>query len=174
MTTIETKATHLDIEFLYLDLKVCTRCRGTHVNLEAAISEVAQVLRTTGVEVSTRKIHVQSEEQAHDLGIVSSPTIRINGQDIQPDVKESPCEPCGDLCGCGEGVTCRVWTHQGQEYTTPPKAMIVEAILAEVYGGTKTVSPIPLREAGAPDNLKRFFAAGQGKEAEASPGSPPH
>lgn len=79
-----------------------------------------------------RKIHVQSEKQARQLGFISSPTIRINGRDIQLDVKESLCESCGDLCG--EDVNCRVWVYQGKEYTAPPKAMIIDAVLREVYG----------------------------------------
>jgi Protein of unknown function (DUF2703). len=93
---------YLDIKFMYLDLSVCTWCRETDANLEEAISEVAQILRTTGVEIGVQKIHVRSEEQARQLGFISSPTIRINGRDIQLDVKESPCGCCGDGC-CGGG-----------------------------------------------------------------------
>lgn len=79
----------LNIEFLYLNLSVCTRCRETGASLEEAVSEVAGVLEATGLQVAMRKIRVESEEQARELGFASSPTIRINGQDIQPDVKES-------------------------------------------------------------------------------------
>lgn len=147
----------LDIDFLYLDLSTCTRCRGTENNLEEAIAEVARVLEATGTRVTVRKIHVQTEEQARELGFVSSPTVRINGKDIQLDVKESLCESCGDLCG--EDVDCRVWVYRGREYTVPPKAMIIEAILKEVYGGgdQNAENPRPVKD--VPGNLKRFFAA---------------
>jgi hypothetical protein len=149
----------LDIEFMYLDLSVCTRCQGAETSLEEAVSEVARVIEATGVEVVVHKINVQSEDQARELGFVSSPTIRINGRDIQLDVRESLCESCGDLCG--EEVDCRVWVYQGKEYTVPPKAMIIEAILREVYGGTNQNSVVPARTGDVPENLKRFFAAGR-------------
>jgi hypothetical protein len=124
----------IDVEFLYLDLSVCARCQGTEASLEEAISEVARVLEQTGVEIGVQKIYVKSDEQARALGFVSSPTIRVNGRDIQAEVRESVCDSCGDLCG-GE-VECRVWLYQGREYTVPPKGMIIDAILREVYGGS--------------------------------------
>ncbi|MCM1567236.1 MAG: DUF2703 domain-containing protein [Dehalobacter sp.] len=150
----------LDIEFLFLDLNVCVPCRGTDSSLEEAISEVSSVLEATGIEVDVRKIHVQSEEQALELGFVSSPTIRINGQDIQLEVRESLCESCGDLCG--DDVDCRVWFYRGKEYSVPPKGLIIEAILREVY--KDECAAIPARPAELPDNLKKFFAARQKNE----------
>ncbi len=147
----------LSIEFLYADLSVCTRCRETDRNLEEAISEVAQVLRATGVDVMVKKIHVQSEEQAQALRFFSSPTIRMNGKDIQFELKESLCDSCGDLCG--EDVLCRVWTYQGKEYTAAPESMIIEAILRAAYGGTAKTAQEPPQKGITPGNLKRFFTA---------------
>ncbi|MDN5326124.1 MAG: hypothetical protein PWP41_820 [Moorella sp. (in: firmicutes)] len=106
---------------------------------------------------------VQTEEQARQLGLISSPTIRINGQDIQLDVKESLCESCGDLCG--EDVDCRIWTYQGKDYTVAPKAMTIDVILREVYGGSKEAIKPKEQTQDIPENLKRFFAAKQKKEA---------
>jgi len=106
-----------------------------------------------------QKLHVQSEEQARELGFISSPTIRLNGKDIQLEVKESLCESCGEIAG--ENIDCRVWIWQGQEYTAPPKGMIIEAILQEVYGGAKEQPQAPPTTRDVPDNLKRFFAAKQ-------------
>lgn len=105
------------------------------------------------------KIHVHSEEQARELGFVSSPTIRINGRDIELEVKETLCESCGEVAG--ENIDCRVWTWQGQEYTAPPKGMIIEAILQEVYGGAKEQQQPSPPVQDVPENLKRFFAAKQ-------------
>lgn len=142
------------IEFMYIDLTVCARCMGTDASLEDAITEVSTVLKATGYEIEVRKILVETEQQACELGFVSSPTIRINGHDIQLDVKESLCESCGDVCG--EDVDCRVWIWQGQEYTVPPKAMIVDAILRCVYSGQQASQQVAK---DVPDNLKKFFAA---------------
>lgn len=162
-STTSSKKRHLDIEFLFLDLNVCVPCRGTDSSLEEAISEVSSVLEATGIEVNVRKIHVQSEEQALELGFVSSPTIRINGRDIQLEVRESLCESCGDLCG--DDVDCRVWVYRGKEYSVPPKGLIIEAILREVYKEPGEDAAIPPRPTELPDNLKKFFAARQKNES---------
>lgn len=148
---------HICIDFLYLDLSVCDRCQGTDNTLDTALDEVAAVLKATGVDVTVTKIHVTSEEQAHRLRFASSPTIRVNGCDIQMEVRESLCESCGDLCG--DEVDCRVWVYQGKEYTVPPKAMIIDAVLHEVYGSSKPGGDN--NEFVVPDNLKRFFRARQ-------------
>jgi len=149
---------HLDIDFLYLDLSVCDRCQNTDSTLGEAIEEVARVLETTGVEVALNKIHVTSEEQAVALGFLVSPTVRVNGRDIQMNFRESPCESCGSLCECEGGVSCREWDYQGQWYTAPPKGLIIEAILKEVYGGAGEDREEPQKGEEAPDNLKRFFS----------------
>lgn len=163
----------LDIELLYVDLSVCTRCQGAEASLEEAISEVGRVLEATGVEVSVRKIHVRSEEEARELGFFSSPTIRLNGRDIQWDVRESRCDCCSQLAD--EDVDCRVWVYCGEEYTVPPKPMIVEAILREVYGGGGGPPEPPVRTKDVPDNLKHFWAASRKRTTgeESAPPPPP-
>lgn len=145
----------ITIDFLYLDVTVCERCQGTDENLEDALAEVSKVLEATGIEVIVNKINVVNEELAEKYNFLTSPTIRINGIDIQMDFKESLCESCGDLCG--DEVDCRVWVYQGKEYTQPPKAMIIEAILQEVYGGgNKKQNKVKYK---IPENLRKFYTA---------------
>lgn len=146
----------ITIDFLYLDLSVCTRCQGTDAVLDEALAEVSNVLQATGAEVVLNKINVNSEELAIAYKFKSSPTIRINGHDIQMEAKESLCESCGDLCG--DEVDCRVWVYQGKEYTVPPKGMIIEAILKEVYGENRGHNDTE-QEYVVPENLKRFYSA---------------
>jgi glutaredoxin len=148
------------IDFLYLDVTVCDRCQGTDNSLDEAISEVSKVLEATGVEVIVNKINVIDEELARKYKFVTSPTIRINGNDIQMDFKESLCESCGDLCG--DNVDCRVWVHEGKEYTQPPKAMIIEAILKEVYGGGSENQEE--HNYIIPKNLMKFYNAKKAKD----------
>lgn len=172
-------ADELRIEFMYLDLTTCTRCLGTDRSLEAALELTRDVLAATGVKVEVSKIQVESAEQARELRFVSSPTIRVNGADVALELRESSCgsEACTD--GCGDQIACRVWVHRGQEYTEPPPAMIVEAILRQVYGGAGETSGGPAADPGAvagaaggagaesyqlPGNLERFYA---GKSAAA-------
>lgn len=119
------------IDFLYLDLSICERCRGTDNSLQDAIDDVSTVLSAAGYEIILNKVNIISEELAVQYEFISSPTIRINGKDIALEVKESCCEDCGDLCG--DNVDCRVWEYEGEDYTVPPKALIVNAILEAVY-----------------------------------------
>ena len=150
----------LVIDFLYLDLSVCQRCQGTESNLEQAIDEVAAVLKAAGFEIIVNKINITSKELAQRYKFLSSPTIRINGFDIDMRVKETPCGDCGDLCG--DSVDCRVWEYEGREYNEPPKAMIINAILQFVYNDKKMESAE--KEYKLPDNLKLFFEGLERKE----------
>jgi hypothetical protein len=143
------------IDFLYLDLSVCERCQDTDSTLDEAIEAVKTVLEVTGMDVKLNKINVLSEALAQEHRFVSSPTIRINGQDIQLEVKENACESCGDLCG--DDVDCRVWSYQGKDYNVPPKAMVVEAILKAVYGSDEAAPT--LETYIMPSNLKQFYSA---------------
>lgn len=156
----------MNIDFLYLDLSICTRCKGTDTILDEALADVSKVLEATGIEVVVNKVNVLTEEQAIEYQFISSPTIRINGQDIQLEVKESLCESCGDLCG--DTVDCRVWVYQGTEYTEPPKAMVIEAILKEIYGDKN--HEIVKQEYALPENLKQFYSSMDKKEKPSSNG----
>jgi hypothetical protein len=85
---------------------------------------------------------------------LSSPTIRINGEDIDLVANESLCTECGDLCK--DTVSCRVWTYEGENYTEPPKEMIIVAIIKAVYGDREP-SKVKKEEYRLPDNLAVFF-----------------
>lgn len=158
-TIVAVAPRQLKIEFLYLDLDVCTRCQGSETNLEEALVEASTLLMAAGVQVTLQKTHVQSLEQAQALGFVSSPTIRLNGQDIQLELKENACPSCSELSGAP--TNCRIWLYQGQEYSVPPKAMIIDAILRAVYGGAQVDVPRWPQPATGLENLRSFFDAKQ-------------
>jgi hypothetical protein len=163
MTHPDTTRRTVTVDFLYLDLEVCGRCRGTNANLETALSAVSDVLGAAGAEVRVNKTLVDSEAKARALGFVSSPTLRVNGRDVALDLRESPCE--SEACACASGgaaIDCRVWVYRGEEHTQAPVPMIVDAILAEVYGGE--ARPSPATPAVVPENLQRFFRS-RGPEA---------
>ena len=101
------------------------------------------------------------------LGFVSSPTIQVNGLDIALELRESSCAECGEACACDGTIDCRVWVWQGQEHTEAPTAMIVDAILREVYGGgERAIAPLPVGP--VPENLACFFADKERLAATAS------
>ncbi|NLV59354.1 MAG: DUF2703 domain-containing protein [Clostridiales bacterium] len=149
------------IDFLYLDTTVCGRCQNTEASLDEAVASVAVVLDVAGYEVTVHKVNIATRELAIRHRFVSSPTIRVNGNDIAVELKESLCEDCGDLCG--DSVDCRVWVYNGVQYTSPPKELIVNAILREVYGtshGEPKQEPYQL-----PENLETYFTAKARKDA---------
>lgn len=143
----------LEVDFLFIDLNECGRCKGTDAALEEALSEARLALGSTGVEIRLNKILVKTRQQAIDARFASSPTIKVNGKDIAPAIAETGCKECGDLCG--DDVDCRVWHYNGKQYLTPPKAMIIDAILAAIYAPglqSEVEQPFVL-----PENLEKFF-----------------
>lgn len=151
----ETQSKRIDIQFLYVDLDECNRCQGTEANLSQAIEQVRQVLDGVGFEITLEKVHVDSEELARQLQLVTSPTIRINDHDIQPEIKETLCESCSDVAG--EPADCRMWIYQGKDYSTPPVPMLVDAILGAAYDDSAETKQERSNSYEVPENLKSFF-----------------
>ena len=56
-------------------------------------------------------------------------------------------------------MDCRVWVYKGKEYNIPPKAMIIDAILREVYSDKQGQlnDRADSKAYQLPDNLRRFF-----------------
>lgn len=159
----------VDIDFLFIDLAACTRCQGTEIHIQRALEIVASVLEGAGADVRLRKILVDSEQKALELGFISSPTIRVNGRDIATELKESVCDSCGEACGNGAEILCRDWIHDGEFHTVAPVSLIVDAILSTVYGGQipPEASKGGERPMMVPDNLKKFFVVKQEKRSSA-------
>ena len=99
------------------------------------------------------------------LRFASSPTVRINGRDIQLDSRESVCGDCGKLCK-DASVTCREWRYQGKWFTSPPKGLFVEAMLSAMAHDAARDAPRAAGHSRCPENLKRFFAT---KKAASNP-----
>ena len=159
----------LQIDFLFLDLTSCTRCQGTDQNLEAALDAVRQVLEATGTDVEVNKIHVESAEHARELRFVSSPTITINDRDVALEFRESSCDSPCCTDGYGGRIACRTWMYEGREHPEPPVAMIVDAILRQVYAGAAVEAEVEAEPYELPENLDRFFAGKCRTQAAAVP-----
>jgi hypothetical protein len=167
-TAAEPELQPLDIAFLFLDRSACGRCRQTEEALDRAVARLRPVLETLGRSPSVRKIHVTSADQALALGFEASPTVRIEGRDIQPDIALGRCADCGDLCGCADGVDCRVWKWDGERTTVMPDALFVAAALRAIrIPGADAAAP-PGDGAGpdAPsESLRRFFSTDRAGDA---------
>lgn len=141
------------IEYLYLDLETCERCVGTDAILDKVVCTLQPVLELAGYAVIYEKREMTTVRDAVECEFVSSPTIRVNGQDICTSVKENDCGCCSDISGTA--VTCRVFTYEGQDYEVPPKAMLAEEILRRIFGGT--LEEMPKGTYSLPQNLKDFY-----------------
>lgn len=157
----------LRVEFLFLDQETCDRCNGAGDQLRQAVADTQAALAALGFSVELHETLVADAKTALELQLRTSPTIRINGRDIQPDYQESRCDPCGDMVGQAD-IGCRDWHDNGQSFTTPPKSLLVKAILraAMQQDDTPTAPACGGSEKSGccddfvlPENLKRFFAA---------------
>ena len=147
----------LNVELLVIDLTSCARCVPTGGQLKQAVGLLAPVAEALGIELKHREIVVQTPQEAKKHALRSSPTIRLNGRDIEQDIRESLCESCGDLTENNTLVDCREWHYRGKVYSAAPLALLVEAIMAAMLQIDKPpVVPQPLRV--LPENLERYFA----------------
>lgn len=146
----------LNIELLAIDLNTCQRCAPTSANLKTAVRLLTPVAEALGIQLNLQEIVVQTPEQAKKLALLSSPTIRINGQDIAQDIRESECESCAELTQNKIPINCREWHYQGRVYFAAPLPLLLEAIMKAMLNIDKPpVVPLPL--AKLPENLQKYF-----------------
>jgi hypothetical protein len=130
------------VEFLYLDRETCERCRVTEAAVESALAAVRPALSLAGASVVLDRVHVDSAATADAVGFAVSPTVRVDGRDVQPDFETADC-------GCaGEGtVPCRVWRDDGRRRERAPVGLVVDAVLRAAY----RVEPVSRERNGATD-----------------------
>lgn len=140
------------VEYMYLDLKTCTRCVDNMYVLERTLYKIIPTLALAGYKVDLRRIEITDEEVAKEHHFISSPTIRVNGYDICDTVTESDCDCCSDICNTD--VNCRVFEYEGEKSEVVPESMIIEKIMK--YSSSEPA--VYDKEYVMPENLKRFFS----------------
>ena len=74
------------------------------------MTALTPALQTAGYDVDYKKIEMGTAELAEEHMFLSSPTIRVTGQDICMSVRENGCG-----CGIsGADVDCRVFEYDGE------------------------------------------------------------
>lgn len=150
------------IEYLYLDLVTCDRCVGTDDVLDEVVEQLQPVLELAGYTVEYHKREMTTIKEAIEYKFLSSPTIRVNGNDICDTIVENDCRCCGEISGTD--VDCRIFEYEGKQYEVPPKAMLAESILKEVFVNQKSCN-CTCDEYRVPNNLKRFYRGKMTKQS---------
>ena len=114
----------MEIEVLYFD--GCATWR-------AAVSGVQEVLSELGLREEVRLVSVDSREEAEQLRFLGSPTVRVNGKDVEPRTASE-----------GFGMECRLYWVDGKPTGSPPKLWIKNAISAAhaPHDGERRGTPI--------------------------------
>jgi len=157
----ETPAKKVLVEYLYLDLETCDRCIGTDKVLDEVMMILSPALQLAGYEVVYNKIEMKTAELATRYKFLSSPTIRVNGQDICASVKENSCGCCSEISGTD--VVCRIFEYNGKTYEVPPPEMLAQAILQQVFA--PAAGNCSGQDYQLPENLKEFYDGKKGKSS---------
>jgi hypothetical protein len=83
-----------------------------------ALALLQQVLDEEGISAKVHTIPVESEALAVEVRFLGSPSIRVDGQDIERDARTAT-----DF-----GMKCRIYDNDGNPGGVPAKGKILEAI----------------------------------------------
>ncbi len=83
-------------------------------NHEPTLNLAREVLRELGLEAEIREVPVETPEEAQAHRFVGSPTVRVNGRDIEPQARART-----DFAS-----SCRMYEGGG----VPPKELLLDAL----------------------------------------------
>ena len=87
-------------------------------NHSTAVERLREVLAEANVSAEIVEIKVADDDQARALGFLGSPTIRINGVDIEPAAR----------AGCQPGMSCRTYVEGGKQEGVPTRNLLQVAV----------------------------------------------
>jgi hypothetical protein len=86
---------------------------------ETAWDRLQAILKEKGLQAQVNRVQIQTEQDAQKWSFCGSPTIRVNGIDIDP--KGAQVQPIA--------LNCRIYhTPEGRVTPLPPEEMIREAL----------------------------------------------
>lgn len=108
-----------------------------------ALADLREAMGELGLDPDVVDVReVTSDEQAQAEGFVGSPTILIDGRDIQPPPEDQPT-----------GLTCRIYHRRDGRISPTPDPLDVRGALQSQLPGANspepTLSPSPLEPGGA-------------------------
>jgi hypothetical protein len=94
-------------------------CFASCPNTQATIDRVREESAAGGIAVDLRVVWVESEEDAQRFRFVGSPSVRVDGRDVDPEA-----EGREDF-----GLQCRMYADESGLHGVPPAAWIRTALL---------------------------------------------
>ena len=91
-------------------------------NHQPTVQLVQEVIRDLGLDIEVEEVEVKSVKDAQQLHFLGSPTVFVDGVDIEPSARSSTAY----------AFACRTYAGAG----TPPRALLIEALASA--GGMTT------------------------------------
>lgn len=118
-------------------------------NHRPAVERVREVLKEEGLTAEVVEVNVPDEAIARSLGFLGSPTIRVNGLDVEPPARSSK----------QFGMMCRIYTEGGRREGLPSRELIRKALreaVEEVSAAHDCCKvPVPTPSVSEPSGTKR-------------------
>jgi hypothetical protein len=93
-------------------------------NHKPAVERVRQVVAEEGVSAEILEVNVSDPSIAENVGFLGSPTIRVNGLDVEPEATRVRAH----------GMMCRTYVVNGRREGLPSREMLRQAIRPENSG----------------------------------------
>jgi hypothetical protein len=90
-------------------------------NLEASIAAARVAIGLANVDADVRVVRVVTDGDAKRLRFLGSPTVRVDGRDVEAGTKDR----------VDYGLQCRVYSVEGRYHGTPPVDWITAALRAD-------------------------------------------
>jgi len=117
-------------------------------NHKPAVERVQQLLGEEGVSAEVAEVNVSDESVAQKVGFLGSPSIRVNGLDVEPEARAAR----------DYGMMCRTYAVNGRREGLPSRDMLRQAIREANSGVNNSDSGQP--PANKSKNPTSLFAAG--------------
>ena len=114
------------IEILYFD--GCPGWRRTEEDVRRVVADAGLEERT-----SVRLVEVKTADDAQHLRFLGSPTVRVEGTDVDPSA----------VGATSFGLQCRVYEHEGRLQGSPPEEWIRAALGLTPAAGSASGSSSP-------------------------------
>lgn len=111
-------------------------------NHKPAVERVQQLLREEGVSAEVLEVNVSDAATAQNLGLLGSPSIRVNGLDVEPAARS-----VRDF-----GMMCRTYLVNGRREGLPSRETLRQAI-REANSGSMNSDSGPSGDSKSPSSL---------------------